>query len=221
MTPRLISLEDGLSFRLKTDWVDVVPADNGKATFWTGQKAGSVIGHPSGGGVIQLSKIVGPAVQTGPDTFQIAFGRAESTPNRRNNEFWLYAHHSGDGTYKSMIQQVLVRLNSNTQGLEQRITFPAIGDQKSGTRTLQLNAASDAGLPVSYYVVSGPAEIQRQTLRFTQIPPRAKFPMKVTIVAWQWGRSLVPQIKTAAPVEQTFFLLIVDERKSTGFKTTP
>src|SRR5207249_2180064 len=36
--------------------------------------------------------------------------------------------------------------------------------------------------------------------------PGAKFPVKVTVVAWQWGRSTDPKIKTAERVERSFFL---------------
>jgi hypothetical protein len=36
---------------------------------------------------------------------------------------------------------------------------------------------------------------------FTKIPPRSKFPVKVTVAAWQWG---VPgTVKTASPIKQT------------------
>jgi hypothetical protein len=206
VTPRAILLEDSLSFRLNTAWMDVVPPDNGKATFWTGSPAGARLGHPAGGGPIVLSKIVGPVVQTAPDTFKIAFGRAEYTPNRRNNDVWVWAHHPGDANYKSMVQQAQIRLQPNTAGAEQHINFPAISDQKVGIHSLKLSATSGAGLPVSYYIVSGPAEIEGDTLRFTRIPPRSRFPVKVTVVAWQWGRSIGPQVQTAPPVTQEFFI---------------
>jgi hypothetical protein len=42
------------------------------------------------------------------------------------------------------------------------------------------------------------------TLKLTAIPPRAKFPVTVTVVAWQWGRSIPPLLKTAVPIERTF-----------------
>src|SRR5579862_5298321 len=67
VTPRFIPLEDGVSFRLKTAFLDVVPANNGKATFWTGLAPGAPLGHASG--PILLSRIVGPCIQTASDTF--------------------------------------------------------------------------------------------------------------------------------------------------------
>jgi hypothetical protein len=62
-----------------------------------------------------------------------------------------------------------------------------IPDQHVGTKSLRLRARSDANAPVFYYVREGPAEVDGDILTFTKIPPRAKFPVKVTVVAWQWG----------------------------------
>ena len=42
------------------------------------------------------------------------------------------------------------------------------------------------------------------TLRLTAIPPRSRFPVKVTVVAWQRGHTAEPLLKTAEPVERTF-----------------
>jgi hypothetical protein len=69
-----------------------------------------------------------------------------------------------------------------------------------------MQATSDAGLPVYYCVRESPATITGDTLTFTQISPRSNYPVIVTVVAWQWGRSLTPQVKTAMPVEQTFLI---------------
>ena len=92
----------------------------------------------------------------------------------------------------------------NTAGADQHISFGAIPDQRVGTQSLKLIAKSDPDVPVYFYVREGPAELQGDTLKFTPIPPRAKFPVKVTVVAWQWGRSMDPKLKTAEPVERTF-----------------
>lgn len=205
VTPRFIPLADGISFRLKTAFVDAVPAENGKAAFWTGLPAGTALGHSSHG-PIQLSSIVGPVIQTAPDTFTIHFGAAQYTGDRRNNDVWIVASHPGDAQYKSIVQQAQVRLVPNTGGKEQHINFPAIADQKAGTKEIQLSATSDAGLPISYSVIYGPAEVEGRTLRFTRIPPRSKFPLKVVVIAWQWGRSSEPKVQTATPVTQEFLI---------------
>jgi hypothetical protein len=204
VTPKFLPGEDGISFRLKTAFLDVVPENNGKATFWTKLPPGSQLGHASG--PIILSRIVGPFVQTGPDTFSLHFGRAEYTANRRNNDLWIVASQPGDAQYKSVVQQLMVQASPNKVGTPQKITFPSISNQNAGIKSLQLKAFSDAGMPVSYYVREGPVEVDGDTLKFTPIPPHSKFPIRVTIVAWQWGRSQEPMIQTAQPVEQSFFL---------------
>jgi hypothetical protein len=53
-------------------------------------------------------------------------------------------------------------------------------------------------------VLEGPAEVDGDTLKFTPIPPRAKFPVKVSVVAWQHG--LPGKVQTAEPVTREFFL---------------
>jgi len=92
-------------------------------------------------------------------------------------------------------------------GTEQTISFPSIPPQKIGTTAIKLNATSSSGVPVSYYVREGPAEIIGDSLRFTHVPPRAKLPLRITIVAWQWGRATEPKLKAAQPVERTFELV--------------
>jgi hypothetical protein len=72
---------------------------------------------------------------------------------------------------------------------------------------VQLQAISDAGLPVECYVAFGPATIEAGTLRITEIPDRAAFPMTVKVVAWQYGRGTDPLVKTATPLEPTILLV--------------
>jgi len=92
----------------------------------------------------------------------------------------------------------------NNSGAEQHITFAAIPDQHVDAPPIPLEASSDAGAKVRFYVREGPAAVEGDTLRLSAIPPRAKFPVKVTVVAWQWGRSTEARLQSAAPVERTF-----------------
>jgi hypothetical protein len=62
-------------------------------------------------------------------------------------------------------------------------------------------------LPVYFYVKEGPAIITNSELIITGIPPKTKFPVKITVVAWQYGRATEPKIKTATPIEQSFYIL--------------
>ena len=201
--PRFVPDADGVTFHLKTAFMDFVPT-NGNAVRWAYSAAGTKLGHASGGGPIQLHKIVGPAIQTGTNTFQFAMNRVNSTEDRRNFDIWVWASHPGDAKYKSMVQQAMIRVPQNTEGREQKISFTEISDVKAGAKSLQLNATSDAGTKMYYYVLEGPAEVDGATLKFTLIPPRARFPVKVSVVAWQHG--LPGKVQTAVPVTREFFL---------------
>jgi hypothetical protein len=94
-----------------------------------------------------------------------------------------------------------------TEGKAQVITFPEIPDQKAGIRTVPLQATSDCGLPVDYYVVAGPAVLDGRQLALTDIPVKSRYPVKVTVVAYQWGRIIEPLIQSAEPVERTFLIV--------------
>jgi hypothetical protein len=59
---------------------------------------------------------------------------------------------------------------------------------------------------VSYYVVSGPATVNGDKLEFTEIPIKSAYPIKVTIVAYQWGRITAPLYQSAQPIAQSFLL---------------
>lgn len=202
---KFLPLEDGVSFRLNGTFLDTVP--EGRPENWTGQPKGSSLAHAQGGGPVDIRRICGPVVQTGKDTWKIAFTRMGTNNAKRSNEIWLLAHHPGDEVYRPAVQQSQLRFPlRNTTGADQRITFATIPNQRVSTPGVELQAASDSGAPVSFYVREGPATIEGRTVRFSAVPPRAKFPVKVTVVAWQWGRSIEPKLKTAQAVEQTFSL---------------
>ena len=62
-------------------------------------------------------------------------------------------------------------------------------------------------MPVHYYVREGPAEVSEDgVLTFTALPRRARFPIEVTVVAWQWGRAGEPKLQSAQPVERRFLI---------------
>ncbi len=199
--------EDGLDFRVTTTFLETVDGGSANTTRWTGIPAGDAIGHAAGASPIALSRTTGPAVQTGPDTFRVNFNRTASTTDVRANDIWLIAEHPGDGKFKSAVQQAVLKLPVHNVGAEQRITFPEISEQKSGVRILKLGATSSSGAPVSYYVREGPAFVEGDMLVLTVIPPRSRRPLRVTVVAWQWGRGGERALKAAEPVERSFIIL--------------
>lgn len=160
--------------------------------------------HASSG--IAIDRICGPVEKVDDTTFRIAFYRMGFNNARRINDIWLWAHNTGDVVYKSAVQQLNLKISYPlTTGKRQCISFPKIDDVGKGTATVKLNAVSDSGLPVYYYVKEGPAEIKENELVFTKIPLRAAFPVKVTVVAWQYG--LKDQIQSAQPVERSFYII--------------
>jgi hypothetical protein len=196
---------DGVTFKLSGAFYDKVPGGSPRLPGWTGLPTNSPLGHASSG-EISIERICGPFEKIGADTFALRLQK-ENTEHDSRYELVFAAKHPGDAEYKPAVQQAhMFILARNGLGAEQKILFPEIPDQKIGTKTVKLAATSDARAPVYYFVREGPAEIDGDVLKFTAIPPRAKFPVKVTVVAWQYGRSSEPKLKTAPPVERNFLI---------------
>lgn len=194
---------DGITFKLRGTFLDRVP--DGRPVKWTQLPAAAEIGHASSGGPVVIQRICGPVTQLDAETFQVAFGRLGFDNSRRSGEIWLLASHPGDREYKRAVQQALLKIPvRNTAGVAQRISFAPVPNQKSATISVPLVATSDSGEKVRFYVREGPAWVEGDTLHLTPLPPRAKLPVKVTVVAWQWGRSIEPKLQSAEPVERTF-----------------
>jgi hypothetical protein len=198
--------DDGITFHLGTAFLATVPP--GRPTRWAGKPEGSPIDPPPPGGPpIEIRRITGPIEQLSPDTFQLALNRTSLRGDRRGNEAWLVEVWPGDGPFKRMVQQSQLSVPArNAVGIPQAITFPPLPDVTAATPTVRLTATSDASLPVHYFVDSGPAEVDGEALRLLPVPVGAKFPVQVTVVAWQWGRSVEPKVQTAEPVTRTFHI---------------
>jgi hypothetical protein len=157
---------------------------------------------------LQINKICGPVKKINDTTFQVSFYRMGFNNPKRSNDIWLLAFNKGDAIYKSIVQQADLRFPLwNKEGEKQQIIFLAIPNQKQSVKVLKLTASSTANVPVYYYVKEGPAEVVGDELTFMKIPPRARFPVKVTVVAWQYGRSAEPKLQSAEPVEKTFYIV--------------
>ena len=194
---------DGLSVKLRGVFLDQVP--QGRAERWSGKKAGEAIAHGSDAERIQIFPICGPVVRIDNETMAVRFNRFGFTSSRRTGEIYMIAVYPGDDTYRRIVQQsVMMVPHRNTKGLAQRIEFPEIPDQKAGTRSIQLQAKANTGMPVEYYVEYGPACLKDNELIFTEIPAGAKFPVEVSVVAYQYGNSGKPQLQSANPVTRKF-----------------
>jgi hypothetical protein len=182
---------DGITFSLDGGFLAEVPEGL--------VDAGAKLNHAPAN--FSFSVNSGSAYQTGKNTFQIQFDRqAFRTP-------LIQIIQEGNEQFRRALQPGKLNIQAkNKDGKSQQITFPEIADQKFGIKQLKLNATSDAGMLVRYFVKAGPAVVENDRLIFTQIPPRSKFPVKVTVVAWQYGRIVEPKVQTAESVIRSFYI---------------
>lgn len=205
--PKFIPMEDGVTFNLEAAFYDTVPGGSPRLPNWCGLPVGSMIGHSQSNGPAIIERICGPFRKLSENTFMLQLCRGTEVTNN-NYVFTFAAKHPGDSEYKAAVQQGQMTIPSIlTDGIDQKITFPTISNQKKGSKELKLNATSDAGEPVYYFVLEGPAEIEGNVLRLTKVPPKAKYPVKVTVVAWQYGRNFEPKLKSAQSVERSFLII--------------
>ena len=192
MFPSFQPEADGVTFHLKAVYTDTLRNEYSKEHST----------HP-----IRMSRICGPVEVVNDTTFTVRFYRMGLDNPKRTGGICLMASVKQDHKYRSAVQQVEIRIPyRNKEGISQRIIFPKLSDVKASVKKISLNGTADSGLPVYYYVKEGPAEIKGDKLVLTKIPPRAKFPVKVTVVAWQYGRSGEPKVQTAEAVEQSFYI---------------
>ncbi len=189
--------------RLEGVFLDRVP--QGRAERWSGKKAGEAIAHGSDAERIQIFPICGPVVRIDNETMAVRFNRFGFTSSRRTGEIYMIAVYPGDDTYRRIVQQSVMMIpHRNTKGVAQRIEFPEIPDQRVGTNSVTLQARANTGMPVAYYVEYGPAYLKDNELIFTEIPAGAKFPVEVSVVAYQYGNAGKPQLQSANPVTRRF-----------------
>ncbi|MBB4034200.1 hypothetical protein GGR21_000085 [Dysgonomonas hofstadii] len=183
--------QDGLIFHL--------------AAIFTDSLRSSVAENHSKKENIKIDRICGPVQKINDTTFTVCFYRMGLNNPKRTGDIWLIAHHEGDKEYKSSVQQLNIRIPYPIkEGKAQNILFNPIDNISKNSKEVTLEAKSDSGLPVCYYVKEGPAEIIKDKLIITKIPPRAKYPVKVTVVAWQYG--IEGKYKTAEAVERSFYI---------------
>lgn len=192
MSPSFQPEADGVTFHLKAVYTDTLRNEYS-------QKHST---RP-----IRMSRICGPVEVVNDTTFTVRFYRMGLDNPKRTGSICLMASVKQDHSYRSAVQQVEIRIPyRNKEGIPQRIIFPKLSDVKASVKEITLKGTADSGLPVYYYVKEGPAEIKGDKLVLTKIPPRAKFPVKVTVVAWQYGRNGEPKVQTAEAVERSFYI---------------
>lgn len=193
---------------LKYNLSDIKPQEDGITYYLSAVFTDSTHQHivnPSINNPIKIDRICGPVKKMNDSTFVVQFYRMGLDNTKRTNDICLIAHNDGDVRYKSAVQQLNLRINYPlTTGKRQSIFFPSLPDVTTETKVIELKATADSGLPVYYYVKEGAAAVDGNRLILTDIPPRAKFPVKVSVVAWQIG--LEGKVQSAAAVEQSFYI---------------
>jgi len=192
-------LADGVTWKVQACFLDKAPAQL--------RYGDDSLGHASGGVYFHAGS--GALRQVGPDTFRVWLTRGGIERQGNPWDPWIIATSPGDAVYRSADRPLHVWIDIRRKGGQpQTIVFPQIADQAADIKSLKLEATASSGLAVQYFVVSGPVEIDGDdALAFLPIPPRAKFPLKVTVVAWQYGRGGTSPVQTAEPVERSFNLL--------------
>lgn len=184
---------DGLTFTVRGALADTIPAGFLHASE-------PLAKTPAAPTVEWLS---GPIEPLGEGRFRIALDRVWLG----GGATYVALRQPGSDTVRGIVQPAGLDLRGalrNKDGAPQKITFAPLPDVRAGTPPIPLAATADSGLPVSFFVVAGPAVIRDGRLVLTRIPPRSKFPVEVTVAAWQWGRGTEPKIKMAEIVRQTF-----------------
>ena len=197
--PKFEPLEDGMTIRVAAAFLSSTPPE-------LSYPERRELGHAAGPILFRLiGGWHGGGEQTGPDTFRIKLDRFFFS--RPWGSLMIMAYQPGDDRYAYAEQAAGYKFPPvNNTGKAQKITFAPIANPAAETVSIPLAATSDANLPVEFCVIAGPAEIEGNTLKLTAIPARAKHPVKVTVTAYQWGRSIDPPVRSAEPVEQTFLV---------------
>ena len=196
--PFASGIDDGFTFKLTGAFLDTVPSNN--------PAEAKPAGHATSGKVVVKIAGGGSLAQLSEDTFRFRPGNMGFNGKALN--CWLVATHPGDAEYARCNQHAWLWMpEKNTQGAAQTITFDKPANVMVGTKEITLDAKASSGFPVEYFVVSGPAEVVGNKLRFTPIPPRAKMPVKVIVTVYQMGRTTAPLTQSAPPVERSFLIV--------------
>lgn len=191
---------DGQTFEVHPAYATETPGQySGQGPRWP--NAGQPAGHSAA--PILVKPVGGPIVVAGKNRFRIEFNGL--APASEGGRVTFMAFSPGDAEYRHAehVGMLPRGFRGFKAGRSQALAFPPPPHLKPDSAPVKLVATSDAGLPVEFYVAHGPAVITNGVLRIAELPARAKFPVEVKVVAWQFGRGLEPLVQTAAPVERT------------------
>jgi|GEM_PF-268620 len=188
----MITGEDGITFDIRGGLLPEIPA----GFVGAGEPLSMAPGTPA------VERICGSVAPSGEGRFRIALDRTWP-----HGPVCVALRHRGTPEIREVVQPGYLQLVPNREGAPQKIHFEPIADQHADIGTIPLVAKADSGMKVRFFVVAGPATAEGDALKLTPVPPRTRFPVEITVTAWQWGRGIEPRVQTAEPVTQTFRLL--------------
>lgn len=202
--PDFIPSEDGTTLVLKPFFYDEVSSGSPRHRAWSHQEPGTTIGH--GNGTPYLEIIAAPAYVSSDTTLTLQWNRMAAWEEKEVFiDFCI--KHPGDSAYRPAVQQARITIPVRlTEGTEQHIRFKPIRNISQKTRSLILRASSDSGLPISFYAECGPVRIEGNRLIVEEMPPKSRYPVKVSVVAFQYGKAGNDPVQTAEPVRQVFYI---------------
>ena len=201
---KLTWIGDGQTFEVHPVYSETYPTPqkDGQGPRW------HTAGQPAGcsSAPIMVRRVSGPIIATNRNALRMQFDALAPATESSRVTFLAYSPGDREYRYTEQVGMMPRGFAGLTAGREQTISFPPIGNLKAVSPPIDLNATSDAGLPVEYHIAHGPAIIENGRLRIAEIPARASLPIEVKVVAWQFGRGIEPLVKTAKPVEQTILI---------------
>jgi hypothetical protein len=196
-------VDDGQTFEVNPVYRDTFPQpEKSGGPRWL--EAGQPVGHSTA--PILVKRVGGPVEVAGPNKLRMKYDAVAPATEGGRVTFMAYSVGDKEYRYTEQVGMLPRGFNGLTRGKPQTITFPDIGNLKVNSSPVELKATSDAGLPVEYYIGVGPAVIEAGKLKLAEIPVRAKYPITVKVVAYQFGSGVEPVVQTAKPVEQTLLI---------------
>lgn len=198
-------VDDGMTFQVHPVYADKIPTQpNGQGPKWPG--AGGPCGHSAA--PITVRPVSGPLVAVAADKLRIRYDATFPATGGANGVFMAVSEGDQEYRYTEHIGMTPRGYRGLGKGQDQTITFPELADLKVSSAPVELAAESSAKLPVEYYVAYGPAVIENgNRLVVTEVPARATYPIEIGVMAWQFGRGIAPEVKTATPILRTCKLL--------------
>lgn len=196
-------VDDGRTFELRPRYANAYPATQPNGPRWA--DAGKPVGHSDA--PIRVRPAGGPVVAVGGTRLRLVHDPLNPADNVGRITFIAYSEGDEEFRHTERVGMLPRGFKGLTAGKPQTITFPSIDSPlpRDGNG-VKLNATSDSGLAVDYYVV-GPAVVENGVLKAREVPRRAKLPITVRVVAYHPGRAVEPLVRMAAPVEQTAWIV--------------